>query len=78
MCFSVGFFSYCLQLTFFTVYCKDGYRGGGGSDAFFQVFDPLPTQNVPPLYCFEISIFGDGPIKTNFEVERAQKNATFW
>ena len=28
-------------------------------DAFFQGFDPLSTQRVPFLYCFEISIFGD-------------------
>ena len=35
--------------------------GGGGADVSFQEFDPLPTQRFPPLYFFEIPIFGDGP-----------------
>ena len=30
---------------------------------FLQGFDPLPTQRVPPLYYFEISIIGDEPFK---------------
>ena len=35
-------------------------KRGGGADAFFspQGFNPLPTQRVPPLNYFEISIFG--------------------
>ena len=39
---------------------RGGLGGGGeGADAFFhQGFDPLPTQRVPPLYYFDISIFG--------------------
>ena len=40
---------------------RGGFRGGAGSDFFFQGFDLLPTQRVPPLYYFEISIFCDGP-----------------
>ena len=28
---------------------------------FFLGFDPMPTQRVPPLYYFEISILADGP-----------------
>ena len=50
-------------------------------------FEPLPTQMVPPLCYFEISIFGDGPkiflkaplasIYINFEGERAQKKRDF-
>ena len=39
-----------------------GLRGGGGgvwADAHpRQGFDHLPTQRFPPLYYFEISIFG--------------------
>ena len=41
-------------------------EGGGGGRRRRTTplgFDPLPTQRVPlpPLYYFEISIFGDGP-----------------
>ena len=53
-------------------------EGAGGGRLFsLQGFDRLPTQRVPPLYYFEISIFSDGPINflkapfapiyTNFE-----------
>ena len=39
-------------------------RGAVGADALLpQGFDSLPTQRVPPLYYFEISIFGDGLLK---------------
>ena len=42
---------------------RGGFRGGGGgglADASPQVFDPLTDPKGPPLYHFEISIFGDG------------------
>ena len=35
--------------------CRCGFRGEGGRP-FPQVFDPLQTQRVPPLYYFEIDI----------------------
>ena len=39
-----------------------GFRGRGGGNGWgvcppSQGFDPLPTQRVPPLYYFEISLF---------------------
>ena len=44
---------------------RPGRRGfrGGGAHAFFQGSDPLPTQRVPPLYYFEISILVTDPKK---------------
>ena len=53
-------------------------------DAFFQGFDPLPTQRVSPLYCFEIFIFSDGPFglwrqkKLILKGSTRQKNAISW
>ena len=38
-----------------------GGGGGVGRTLYFQGFDSLPTQRVPPLYYFEISIFGGVP-----------------
>ena len=37
-----------------------GGGGGGETDAPFPLRDstPMPTQRVPPLYYFELSIFG--------------------
>ena len=63
-------------------------RGGGGADALFpQGFDPLPTQRVPPLHYFEISIWLTdlknflkaplAPVYSNFEEERAKQTRFF-
>ena len=51
-------------------------------------FDPLPTQRVPCLYYFEISIFDDGPkkflrvpsalINTSFEWEGGRQKTQFF
>ena len=35
-------------------------RGREGRTLLSQEFAPLPTQRVPPLYYFDIFIFGDG------------------
>ena len=42
-----------------------GGRGGGRTPPFSppQGFDPVPTQRVPPLVLFKISIFGRPTLK---------------
>ena len=70
LCYPFGAIS---RLTFLTIYDnfhwvraqRNNFNvsvadlGGKGVDAFsHQRFEPLPTQRVPPMYYFEISIFG--------------------
>ena len=66
---------------------RSGFGGGGGKGgvrSFSQGFDPQPTQRVPPLYFFEISIFLTdlkvflkAPLPL-FEGGARRKNAIFW
>ena len=50
---------YALVTFSFIHILSNGLRGGRGRTLPSpQEIDPLPTQMVHPLYCFEISIFG--------------------
>ena len=46
------------EYTYFLTTYHGGFRGDAPSPP--QGVEPLPKQRVPPLYHFEISIFGDG------------------
>ena len=55
--------------------------GGGGGVVYApppQECDPLRTQRVPPLYYFEISIFGDGPYNFSQGAFGRQCNTNFF
>ena len=57
---------------------QGGFRGRGerGRDAFCQGFDPLPTQRVPSLDYFDVSIFE--PKYNNFEGGARAKKTQFF
>ena len=75
MCFSVGFFPYCLLLTFllFTARTDLGGGGGGGWTPFFS----SPFVLFLDIHILLKTPWPLAPIKPNFEGERAQKTQFF-